>query len=88
MEKYTYNITGQMSHNDADTDNGFETVAIDEEIEIFEMSPATALSLFLENNERYEFYGHLETCDAKTHGKSGATYRDKNERQVVDINLV
>jgi len=31
-EKFTYNITGQMTNNDADTDDGFETVEIYETI--------------------------------------------------------
>lgn len=88
MKKFTYNITGQMTYNDADTKDGFETVEIDETIEIDEMSPSTALAKFLEENEQYEFYGSLKTCDAETHGKKGATYRDQNEHQTVNIGLV
>jgi len=88
MEIFTYNITGQMTRNDADTDDGFETVEIYETIEIDEMSPSTALAKFLEENERYEFYGSLKTCDAETRGKKSETYRDSYEHQTVNIDLV
>jgi len=50
--------------------------------------PETALGKFLAENNHYEFYGSLKNCDAKTHGKKGATYRDQNENQTIEIDII
>ena len=88
MEKFIYTIKGQVTYNQADNKDGFKTVEINETIKVDEMNPETALGKFLAENNHYEFYGSLRNCDAKTHGKKGATYRDQNENQTIEIDII
>lgn len=90
---FTYRITGQITYNDADTEDGILTVDIDEEITVEEitveeMSACEAFDTFLAENEQYEFYGSLTTCDVETGGKKGATYRDQNADQTINVDLI
>ena len=85
---FNYKITGQITYNDAETEDGFLTVEIDEEVEIDEMSADEAFNQFLIENEQYEFYGSLKSCDAETYGKKGATYYDQNEEQTIKVELI
>ena len=88
MTTFTFKISGTLTHNDAaGTEDGFATVAINEFITVDEMSAEKALENFLEENKRYDFFGKLKTCDTKTHGKKGATYKDQKENQTIDVEL-
>jgi hypothetical protein len=89
MTTYTYKITGNVTYNESDeTEDGLVEVQIEEYVEVDEMSAHAAFEKFFEENAQYEFYGSLKTCDQETYGKKGATYRDQNEGQTVDIDLV
>lgn len=85
---YTYSIVGDVTYNDAETEDGMLKVKIDETVEIKEKSTEKALEVFFEENNQYEFYGSLKTVDAETYGKKGATYRDQNENQTIDVDLI
>jgi hypothetical protein len=85
---FTYKITGKITWNEAETEEGYETIEIDEKVQVEEKSASEAFAQFLKENEQYEFYGSLKSCDAKTGGKIGATFRDKNEGQTIDVDLV
>ena len=88
MTTFTFKISGTLTYNDAaGTEDGFATVAINEFITVDEMSAEKALENFLEENKRYDFFGKLKTCDTKTHGKKGATYKDQKENQTIDVEL-
>ena len=82
MTEYTYKIAGNI------TCDGFETVEIEEYITIAEMSAEKALETFLTENEQFDFFGSLKTCDVETGGRKGATFRDQNEDQTIDVDLV
>jgi len=88
MSTFEYRIKGQVTCSEADTDDGFATVEIDEIVEIDEMSPEAAKERFFEQNAQYKFYGSLKTCDAETGGKKGATYKDQNEDQTIEVDLL
>jgi hypothetical protein len=88
MTEYTYEITGTITYNQAETEDGFKTVEIDETITIDVMSAEKAFETFLSQNEQYDFFGTLKTCDAETMGCNGATFRDSNEGQTIDIELI
>lgn len=85
---YTYKIEGNVTYNDADTEDGFATVEISETVEVEEMSAQAAFDKFFAENEQYEFYGSLNTCDAETRGKKGATFKDQNEGQTIEVELL
>ena len=85
---FTYKITGNITYNHAETEDGFATVEIDEKINVEEMDAKKAMEVFLEENEHYNFFGSLKTCDAETGGKKAATFRNQNENQTIDIDLV
>lgn len=85
---FTYKITGQITYNEAETKEGYSTINIEEEVSIDEKSASAAFEHFLEENEQYDFFGSLQTCDAETGGEIGATYRDQNADQTIDIDLV
>jgi len=80
---YTYQITGSVTDNDSQS-----TVTIDETITVDEMSAQSAFDKFFADNDQYDFFGSLKSCDQETRGKKGATYRDQNEDQTVDVELV
>lgn len=56
--EYTYKITGNITYNEAETEDGFDTVEIEEYITINEMSAEKALEIFLAENEQFDFSGH------------------------------
>ena len=85
---FTYSIKGQVTYNEADTKTGFETINIDEVIHIDDMSAEAAKDKFFADNEQYDFFGSLMTCDAKTYGKKGATFSDQGESQIINVELI
>ena len=85
---HVYSIKGQVTHNQADNEDGFGTVNIDETVDIDVKSTSDAYDKFFTEHPEYDFFGALQTCDAETHGGIGATYRDQNEDQTVDIELI
>ena len=85
MTEYTYKITGNLTYNDADTEDGFATVEIEDFITVEEMSAEKALELFLQENECYDFFGKLTQYDADTRGKKWSLFRDQNEGQTIRV---
>lgn len=85
---YTYSIKGQVTFNDAETESGFATVTLDATIETDEMSAQAAKDKFFSENEQYDFFGNLQTCDQATGGKKGATFTDQNNDQTIDVELL
>lgn len=85
---FEYKITGQITYNEAETEEGRDTVDLVETVEVDDMSAGGAFKKFLDENEQYEFYGNLKTVDAETGGKKGATYCDQNEDQTIEVELV
>ena len=85
---YTYLIKGIVTYNDAETESGYESIEINEEIDVDELGAQNALNLFLKENEQYDFYGLLTSCDAETRGNKGASFCDQNEDQSIEVELV
>lgn len=85
---YRYSIKGRITYNEAETDSGFKTVDIDESVDVDERSCVAALEKFLDDNPQYDFFGTLKTCDVETAGEKGATFRDQNEDQTIDVELI
>ena len=82
----TYEIKGTITYNQAENEDGFETVEIQEYQEA--ESATEAFDIFLEENEQYDFFGKMTMYDADTRGKKWATYQDQNEGQQIDVTLV
>lgn len=83
-----FRITGKITSNVAETESGYETVDIDETIETEVGCAAAALTQFLDENQQYEYFGTLKTCDAYTYGQIGAHFYDQNENQAIDVERV
>jgi hypothetical protein len=82
----TYKIEGNITYNQADTEDGFATVEI---LEYQEAENATeALEKFLEDNTQYDFFGKMTMCDADTRGEKWARYADQNEDQFISVDIV
>ena len=64
------------------------TVEINETIEVSELSATAALEKFFQENEEYDDFFQLKTCDIETYGKKHATFIDAtdNDRKLyVDL---
>lgn len=85
---YTYQIKGQVNYNDAETEDGNLTIEINETVEIDELGAESALRAFFAENEQYDDFFDLKTCDQETYGKKGASFTDRtdNDRRLyVDL---
>ena len=87
---FTYTIKGQVNYIEAETDEGYDTIGIDETIDIDEMSAQKAKDIFFEKNPQYDdFFGSMKTCDAETHGGKCATFIDRTDAgRTIDVELV
>jgi predicted chitinase len=86
---YTYRITGKVNYNEAETEDGNQTVELNETIETEELGAESALRQFFDDNPQYDDFYSLKTCDAETRGEKGATFKDRtDETRWIDVELV
>lgn len=86
---YTYTIKGHVNYNEAETEEGYATIEIDEIIEMEELGAQEAKDKFFEENTQYDdFFGSAKTCDKETHGKKGASFIYQNNPEItLDVDL-
>lgn len=85
----TYQIKGHVNCNDAETDDGNLTVEINENVTTDELGADAALRKFFAENEQYDDFFDLKTCDQETYGKKGASFIDRTDSdRRLDVDLV
>lgn len=82
----TYKIEGNLTYNQAATEDGFEDVNISREVEADNASEA--LDLFLEKNGQFDFFGGMDLCDADTRGGKWAKFSDQNQGHYLMVEIV
>ncbi len=87
---YTYKITGPVNYNEAETEDGYATVNLDETFEVAELGCQNAKDKFFEQNPQYDdFFGRARSHDVKTCGNELARFVDRTcARRVIFIEHV
>ena len=86
MDLKTYKIIGDVTYNEAETEDGFDTVEIDEFVE--GSTAIAAFENFMEDNRQYDFFGHCTDVDAETRGGVWAVFQDRNKGQRIFVETI
>ena len=81
-----YLVSGTMTYNEADTEDGFDTVSVYAEVPA--ENAEHALDVFMGEHPYVEYWGKLTQYDADTRGKKWAEFYDQTECQRVMVTLV
>lgn len=76
-----YRITGHVNYNEAENEEGYETVEIDEIVEVDELGAGAAFDKFFAENEMFDSWFMLKSCDPETRGKVSASFIDTTDEE-------